>query len=137
MNMQLNPKRMVELGYIKLADKSKVRLIGIDLTIERDLIFNDYENTHVVRLQEEFHLPKDVFAILYPRSTMFRMGFVIQCGVIEPGYSGRPVILISYPSGPSVISYVRLDKDTRVVQAIFFKANSEGLYSGKYQGEGL
>jgi len=135
MNMQLNPKRMVELQYIKLADKSKVRLIGIDLTIERDLVFNSEEDTHLVRLREEFHLPKDVFAILYPRSTMFRMGFIIQCGVIEPGYSGRPVILIHHPAVE--VDYIKLDKDTRIVQAIFYKANSEGVYSGKYQGEGL
>jgi len=135
MNMQLNPKRMVELQYIKLADKSRVRLIGIDLTIERDLVFNSEEDTHLVRLEEEFHLPKDVFAILYPRSTMFRMGFIIQCGVIEPGYSGRPVILIHHPAVK--VDYIKLDKDTRVVQAIFYKANSEGMYSGKYQGEGL
>ena len=133
--MQLNPKRMVELQYIKLADKSKVRLIGIDLTIERDVIFNLEEDTHLVRLQEEFYLPKDVFAILYPRSTMFRMGFIIQCGVIEPGYSGRPVILIHYPTKKG--TRVKLDKDARVVQAIFYKASSEGVYSGKYQGEGL
>jgi len=126
---------MVELGYIKLADKSKVRLIGIDLTIEKDVVFNSEENTHLVRLQEEFHLPKDVFTILYPRSTMFRMGFIIQCGVIEPGYSGRPVILIHHPAIEA--DYIKLDKDTRVVQAIFYKANSEGVYSGKYQGEGL
>ena len=133
--MQLNPKRMVELQYIKLADKSRVRLIGIDLTIERDLVFNSEEDTHLVRLREEFHLPKDVFAILYPRSTMFRMGFIIQCGVVEPGYSGRPVILIHHPAVK--VGYIKLDKDTRVVQAIFYRANSEGMYSGKYQGEGL
>ena len=135
MNMQLNPKRMVELQYIKLADKSKVRLIGIDLTIERDLVFNGEVNTHLVRLQEEFYLPREIFAVLYPRSTMFRMGFIIQCGVIEPGYSGRPVILIHHPAIEA--DYIKLDKYTPVVQAIFYKANSEGMYSGKYQGEGL
>ena len=70
MNMQLNPKRMVELQYIKLADKSKVRLIGIDLTIERDLVFNIEEDTHLVRLQEEFYLPREIFVVLYPRSTL-------------------------------------------------------------------
>jgi len=126
---------MVELQYIKLAEKSKVRLIGIDLTIERDVVFNSEEDTHLVRLQEEFYLPKDVFAILYPRSTMFRMGFIIQCGVVEPGYSGRPVILIHHPVIEA--DYIKLDKDTRVVQAVFYKADSEGEYSGKYQGEGL
>ena len=33
--------------------------------------------------------------------------------------------------------YIKLDKDTRVVQAIFYSADSEGMYSGKYQAEGL
>lgn len=135
MNMQLNPKRMVEKQYIKLADKSKVCLIGIDLTVDRDIVFNAKEHTHLIRLQEEFCLPRNVFAILYPRSTLFRMGFIIQCGVIEPGYHGRPVILIHY-SGREPIS-VKLDKGTRVVQAVFYRAESEGMYSGKYQGEGL
>ena len=135
--MQINPKEVVEKGYLKLSPFSKIQQVGIDLsTGERVEIRsrNDYE---VVRLNEEFHLPSDVFAILFPRSTMFRNGMIVECGVVEPGYQGRPVVAIYSPILDMSRELIILDKGSRVVQAIFFKANSASTYNGSYQGEGL
>jgi len=135
--MQINPKEVVEKGYLKLSPFSKIQQVGIDLsTGERVEIRsrNDYE---VVRLNEEFHLPSDVFAILFPRSTMFRNGIIVECGVVEPGYQGRPVVAIYSPILDMSRELIILDKGSRVVQAIFFKANSASTYNGSYQGEGL
>jgi len=135
--MQINPKEVVEKGYLKLSPYSKIQQVGIDLsTGERVEIRsrNDYE---VVRLNEEFHLPSDVFAILFPRSTMFRNGMIVECGVVEPGYQGRPVVAIYSPILDMSRELIILDKGSRVVQAIFFKANSASTYNGSYQGEGL
>jgi len=138
--MQINPKEVVEKGYLKLSPYSKIQQIGIDLSIEKGVEIAGWKKWELVRLNEEFHLPSDVFAILFPRSTMFRNGMIVECGVVEPGYEGRPVVAIHIPfltTGDVGVKSMTLSKGYRVVQAIFFKANSASIYNGSYQGEGL
>ena len=135
--MQINPKEVVEKGYLKLSPYSKIQQVGIDLSIEKGVEIRSRNDYEVVRLNEEFHLSSDVFAILFPRSTMFRNGVIVECGVVEPGYRGRPVVAIYSPILDMSRELIILDKGSRVVQAIFFKANSASTYNGSYQGEGL
>jgi len=137
--MQINPKEVVEKGYLKLSPYSKIQQVGIDLSIEVGVEVRKHR-WQLVRVNEEFHLPSDVFAILFPRSTMFRNGMIVECGVVEPGYEGRPVVAIHIPfltTGDVDVKSMTLSKGYRVVQAIFFKANSASIYNGSYQGEGL
>ena len=135
--MQINPKEVVEKGYLKLSPYSKIQQVGIDLSIEKRVEVAGWKKWELVRLNEEFHLPSDVFAILFPRSTMFRWGLIVECGVVEPGYEGRPVVAIHATSLNAGEEGIILNKGQRVVQAIFFKANSASTYNGSYQGEGL
>jgi len=135
--MQINPKEVVEKGYLKLSSFSKIQQVGIDLSIEKGVEVAGWKKWELVRLNEEFHLPSDVFAILFPRSTMFRWGLIVECGVVEPGYEGRPVVAIHATSLNAGEEGIILNKGQRVVQAIFFKANSASTYNGSYQGEGL
>ena len=135
--MQINPKEVVEKGYLKLSPYSKIQQVGIDLSIGERVEIRSRNDYEVVRLNEEFHLPSDVFAILFPRSTMFRNGMIVECGVVEPGYEGRPVVAIHASSLNAGEEGIILNKGQRVVQAIFFKANSASTYNGSYQGEGL
>ena len=62
---------------------------------------------------------------------------IVECGVVEPGYEGRPVVAIHATSLNAGGEGIILNKGSRVVQAIFFKANSASIYNGSYQGEGL
>ena len=135
--MQINPKEVVEKGYLKLSPYSKIQQVGIDLSIERGVEVAGWKKWELVRLNEEFHLPSDVFVILFPRSTMFRNGMIVECGVVEPGYEGRPVVAIHATSLNAGEEGIILNKGQRVVQAIFFKASSASTYNGSYQGEGL
>ena len=135
--MQINPKEVVEKGYLKLSPYSKIQQVGIDLSIETGVEVAGWKKWELVRLNEEFHLPSDVFAILFPRSTMFRWGLIVECGVVEPGYEGRPVVAIHATSLNAGEEGIILNKGQRIVQAIFFKANSASIYNGSYQGEGL
>jgi len=134
--MQVNPKEVVEKGYLKLSPFSKIQQVGIDLSIETGVEVRKHR-WQLVRVNEEFHLPSDVFALLFPRSTMFRWGLIAECGVVEPGYEGRPVVAIHATSLNTGEEGIILNKGQRVVQAIFFKANSASTYNGSYQGEGL
>jgi len=137
--MQINPKEVVEKGYLKLSSFSKIQQVGIDLSIETGVEVRKHR-WQLVRVNEEFHLPSDVFALLFPRSTMLRNGMIVECGVVEPGYEGRPMVAIHIPfltTGDVGVKSMTLSKGYRVVQAIFFKANSASIYNGSYQGEGL
>ena len=134
--MQINPKEVVEKGYLKLSPFSKIQQVGIDLSIEAGVEVRKHR-WQLVRVNEEFHLPSDVFALLFPRSTMFRWGLIVECGVVEPGYEGRPVVAIHATSLNAGEEGIILNRGQRVVQAIFFKANSASTYNGSYQGEGL
>jgi len=125
--MHINPKEIIKKGYLKPSAYTTIQQTGIDLTIEQDIQLN--QSYAVARLNELFVLPLDIFAILFPRSTLIRKGFIIQCGLIEPGYIGRPVIAI-HGSG-------FLPKNYRVVQAVFFAGNPASVYEGKWQYEGL
>jgi len=125
--MHINPSTIVSLGYLIISKHTTIEHVGVDLSIERDV--NLKGNCEVVRLNEQFRLPSDIFAILFPRSTLIRRGFIVQCGVIEPGYTGRPVVAI-HGNG-------FLPKGYRVVQAIFFTGDSVSVYNGRYQNEGL
>jgi len=125
--MHINPDEVIRQGYLAISPYTTVEQVGIDLSIERNV---DLKGNHeVVRLNEQFNLPSDIFAILFPRSTLIRKGFIIQCGVIEPGYVGRPVVAI-HGNG-------FLPKGYRVVQAVFFVGNPASVYNGRYQYEGL
>ncbi|HEX59159.1 MAG TPA: hypothetical protein ENF26_03310 [Methanomicrobia archaeon] len=132
MRVQLNPKLALESGWLKPCEYTQTQQIGIDLSVERGVILAADE-WQVVRLNEAFRLPSDVFALLFPRSTMFRKGLVVECGVVEPGYIGRPVVAIHNRSDGKI----SLPRGTRVVQAIFFRADAASTYEGSYQGEGL
>jgi len=125
--MHINPNEIIEQGYLAVSPYTTVEQVGIDLSIEKNVDLKG--NYEVVRLNEQFNLPSDIFAILFPRSTLIRKGFVIQCGVIEPGYAGRPVVAI-HGSG-------FLPKGYRVVQAVFFVGSPASVYNGRYQYEGL
>jgi len=125
--MHINPDEIIEQGYLAVSPYTTVEQVGIDLSIEKNVDLKG--NYEVVRLNEKFNLPSDIFAILFPRSTLIRKGFIIQCGVIEPGYVGRPVVAI-HGNG-------FLPKGYRVVQAVFFVGNPASAYNGRYQNEGL
>jgi len=125
--MHINPDEIIEQGYLAVSPYTTVEQVGIDLSIEKNVDLKG--NYEVVRLNEKFNLPSDIFAILFPRSTLIRKGFIIQCGVIEPGYVGRPVVAI-HGNG-------FLPKGYRVVQAVFFVGNPVSAYNGRYQNEGL
>ncbi|MBI3334992.1 MAG: dCTP deaminase [Candidatus Portnoybacteria bacterium] len=81
----------------------------------------------------------NLMAILYPRSSMIRRGFVIQSGVVDVNYSGHLVISLLN----NTTQYLKLYPGERVCQLIFHTLTSElspgearkhGLSAGKYVG---
>ena len=82
---------------------------------------------------EVVNIPPDVFAFARTRSTLLRSGAQIVSALWDSGYSGRSgsLLVVSNPAG------IRLKKDARVLQVVFFELDSpaEKTYAGRYQNE--
>jgi dUTP pyrophosphatase len=92
------------------------------------------EGCYIIVYNEEVRMPLDVAAIARTRSTLLRNGAVVETAVWDPGYNGRSssLLVVHNPYG------IRLKKDSRVAQLIFFKVKNVGEgYSGVYQNERL
>lgn len=162
--MLLGKERILELiknqglieDYIDL--EAQLQPCGFDLTVDKVLkpkgpgtlafdnserILPDYEDItqdemelcqghYIVQLNETVALPKDIAAFVLPRSSLMRMGCTLVSALWDPGYRGKGrLLLIVGPMG------LRLKRNARIGQMIFFEARGSSLYNGSYQGEGL
>ena len=130
--MNINPKDIEEFGFVKFAKCTKVQQVGIDLTIHEDVQLEHCEHK-LVRVNEVVTVPRDLFALIFSRSTFNRQGVLITATVFEPGWKGIPVLSIFNFSG----SRFSIPKNTRIAQIIFFKANAASTYNGQYQNQFL
>jgi len=89
---------------------------------------------YIITYNEIVHLPRDIMALGRPRSSLLRCGATIGTAVWDAGYFGRSqsLMVIHNPLG------MRLERNARVMQLIFFKLNEETeSYQGTYQGENI
>ena len=87
---------------------------------------------YVLRYNESVHVPKNAAGLTLPRSSLMRSGATIHSALWDPGYEGVGMGLLT------VTNPLRIEKNARVAQIIFFELNdrTEG-YNGVYQKEGL
>ena len=80
---------------------------------------------------ERVHMPQDLVAFIYPRSTLFRCGVGLRTAVVDPGYEG-PLTLGMKNEGAHLFT---LEKGARIAQIVFAEI-LEGAtnYEGRYQG---
>ena len=141
----------------------QVQVCGIDLTVGKietylDRGCIDFDNTrrmlprlnepgriddfwvlspgaYLITFNEIVNVPADCCGIARSRSTLLRFGATIETAVWDPGYKGRSqsMLVVHNPNG------IKICKNARVLQLIFVKLDkeSEVLYSGRYQGEGI
>ncbi|UCH56787.1 MAG: deoxyuridine 5'-triphosphate nucleotidohydrolase [Candidatus Bathyarchaeota archaeon] len=87
---------------------------------------------YVIIYNEVVRIPLDIVALARTRSTLLRNGASVGTAVWDPGYQGRSssLLVVHNPHG------IRLKRDARVVQLIFFRTEKvdEG-YRGIYQKE--
>ena len=80
---------------------------------------------------EKVNIPKNVFLLLKPRTTLHRMGLILRGTIADPGFSGilHPAI---YNAGPSE---VEIEMGARFCQIFFVKIDGDAsLYRGQWQG---
>jgi dUTP pyrophosphatase len=88
---------------------------------------------YVIRLSETVHLPLDLLALGFSRSSLLRAGCALLNAVWDAGYRGRSEALLG------VFNPVGFDvqRGARVAQLVFIRlTRATDAYHGAYQGEG-
>lgn len=89
---------------------------------------------YVVTFNEVVNLPRDIMALMQPRSSLLRSAVSVHGAVWDAGYSGRSrsLLAVHHPRG------FRLQRNAAIAQMVFFRLSGETEgYSGTYQGENL
>lgn len=86
-----------------------------------------------IRYGEWIEVPPDCGGLVFPRSSLLRMGLHVPTAVWDAGYAGRGegLLLVINPHG------ARLQRGARIVQLVLFKLTSAAQtgYQGAYQHE--
>jgi len=98
-------------------------------------LYNLSKGAYLIIYNEIINLPKNLMALVFPRSTLIRMGATIYTAIWDPGYNGRGRGLLNVFNEKGIV----LRKNSRIAQIVFFKltSSSSRAYSGKYIKEGL
>ena len=85
----------------------------------------------LIETVEKVNMPLDLIALVFPRTTLFRMGASLRTGVVDPGYKGTLTFGLKNESDLRI----KIEKGARVAQIIFIKTIGKTVeYKGKYQG---
>ncbi len=77
----------------------------------------------IVSSLEEVCLPRDIMAVLYPRSSVNRRGLAVDLsGIVDAGYEGRLLIPVQNNTNSQVI---RVYPGERFCQLVFYPLSSE------------
>jgi dUTP pyrophosphatase len=109
-------------------------------TIAKTSVLNADENgwynlprgCYMLIYNEVVKMPLDIVAIARSRSTLLRNGASMETAVWDPGYHGRSSSMLVVHN----LHGIRLKKNARVAQLIFFKTEEvEKGYAGVFQKE--
>ena len=84
------------------------------------------KGAYLIDFNEIIELPKTLFALGRPRTTLLRCGCTIDSGVWDPGFYGYGQVLLV------VHNPVHLLKNARVFQLQFFRCTETEAYDGVY-----
>jgi len=89
---------------------------------------------YIITYNEIVHLPKNIMALAFPRSSLLRCGVTVHTAVWDAGYSGRGQSLMAVYNHNGF----RLQRNARIVQLVFFRLTGETEgYQGTYLGENI
>jgi dUTP pyrophosphatase len=89
-------------------------------------------SVYIIEYLEAVKIPNNAMGLFFPRSSLWRLfGALIHTSVWDSGYQGvgRGLLETKFQ--------FKLEKGTPVGQLVLFTANSDKIYKGTYQGEGL
>ena len=132
--MQINPKRVIDEGWLIKSIYTQVQQVGIDCTLAEEVILPP-KSCKNVEFNEKFHLPLTVFATPgMIRSSYSRMGIFCSSGVYDPYYGGNSDQ--GAPAGCTLYNMsdveVTIKRNERILQFIFWEADAAAAYQGHY-----
>jgi len=86
---------------------------------------------YVARYGETISIPEGHVGFVLPRSSLMRNSAMLHTAVWDAGYTGRGEGLLE------VNHDLELERDARIAQLVFARADHEDTYDGSYQGENL
>ncbi len=87
------------------------------------------EGTYKVKTNERFNMPRDVAGIVFPRSSLLRMGCTTETGVWDAGFVGKAEFLLMVKNKDGV----EIKENARIAQLLFVPINEvEEGYRGVY-----
>ena len=86
---------------------------------------------YVIKTIETINCPEDLAFVMIPRSTLYRSGIQIFCGLGDPGYRGQCTYgLINMGPKP-----FKMELGSRIVNIMFYNIDGKAKeYKGQYQG---
>lgn len=88
--------------------------------------------TYIFKSNEIFKIPTNMFALIYPRSTLTRMGIILVSAVVDPGYEGYLTFAVRTTTN------VLIEPNARFAQIIFYELDEHApKYNGSYQKSGI
>jgi len=156
--MIINPQKAYEEGWVKYAKRRNVQQNGIDLCVSKisiltsPLILTQKSREismqfpldakedrfslkkltpYLVETLEYISVPKNVCALLIQRSTLNRSGIQILSSWYDSGFQNY--------GGATIYPFMdaEIEKGARIVQVIFFEAESASEYKGIYKNDSM
>ncbi|HNY10537.1 MAG TPA: deoxyuridine 5'-triphosphate nucleotidohydrolase [Candidatus Wallbacteria bacterium] len=127
--------KITTAGKISVSNKDRVISEQKKLEFGPDGMVFLEKGCYMVLFNEITNIPKDVFAMARVRSSLLRSGATIETALWDSGYCGRSsALLVVYNENG-----MHLEKNSRLIQLIFFKLEGEvgKSYSGVYQNENV
>ncbi|MFC1803788.1 deoxyuridine 5'-triphosphate nucleotidohydrolase, partial [Thermoproteota archaeon] len=125
-------EEFIDRGAVDFSNKERVIAETRQMIPDENGWYTLKKGVYKVVYNEVVKMPLDVAAIARTRSTLLRNGAEVGTAVWDPGYEGRSSSMLTVHNS----SGLRLKKDARVAQLIFFHTGEVGEgYSGIYQRE--
>jgi len=122
--------RFASSGELAMSRRLLPEMVEIDPI---DGVYYLDPGAYLIRYGEYVEIPPNCIALVFPRSSLLRMGATIFTAVWDPGYEGQGVGLLQVfnPYG------IRIERGAQVAQMVFIKMTGETkfLYRGTFQGE--
>ena len=116
-------------------DNNQRRLAGLAPLMFGGLDFMQLmPGAYVITYNEIVHLPRNITALIFPRSSLLRCGVTVHTAVWDAGYHGRgqSLMVVYNPQG------ISLQRNARIVQLVFYNLTRETEgYQGTYQRENI
>jgi dUTP pyrophosphatase len=120
------------LGIKDRKTPSSVSLVKYNSEIDStfDLMPGQYV---LVKTIEKVNIPKDIVALVRPRTTNFRSGVSLHSGPIHPGYCGELTFGLKNETNDIIVSY---EMGSRIAHILFdyLAGDIISAYRGQWQG---